>query len=282
VARARRQRWSRRPRLVLALLVLVSITLITLDTRGGGHTEINRVKTWASDAFDPLRQGVDDLTEPVAGFLAGAIDAPSVQRANAQLRQQVGNLQEQLEQQADLQRQISVLDKLDKLQFADEIPKIVAEVNDLGTSEFAETIDIDKGTSSGVDIGMPVVGGEGLIGIVSESSSDEATVQLLTDPGSSISVRYGTAGNTAVVGGQGAGSPLTVDYIVPRTPVSAGEILYTSGLAHGLYPEGIPVARLNASSSQSAGATQENVTATPVASLTNLQYVAVLEWEPQP
>lgn len=281
MARARRQRWSHRPRLVLALLVLVSISLITLDTRGGGHTSINRIKTWASDAFDPFRQGVDDLTEPVAGFLAGAIDASSVQRANSQLREQIGNLQEQLDQQADLQRQISVLDNLDKIQFANGIPKIVAEVNDLGTSEFAETIDIDKGTSSGVDVGMPVVGGQGLIGIVSASARAEATVQLLTDPGSSISVRYGPAGNTAVVGGQGGTSPLTVDYIQPRTPVTKDELLLTSGLAHGLYPEGIPVARLNASSS-SSGTAQENLTATPVANLTNLQYVAVLEWEPQP
>lgn len=281
MARTRRQRWSRRPRLVLALLVLVSISLITLDTRGGGHAQINRAKTWASDAFDPFREAVDDLTEPVAGFLAGAFDASSVQRANSQLRQQIGNLQEQLDQQGDLQRQISVLDKLDKLEFADAIPKIVAEVTDLGASEFSETIDINKGTTSGVDVGMPVVGGQGLIGIVSQAARDAATIQLLTDPSSSISVRYGSGGNTAVVGGQGEGSPLTVDYIQPRTPVSKGEILYTSGLAHGLYPEGIPVARLNATSS-SAGTAQVNVTASPLATLTDLQYVAVLEWEPQP
>lgn len=281
MARARRQRWSSRPRLVLALLVLVSISLITLDTRGEGHTEISRVKTWASDAFDPFRQGVDDLTEPVAGFLAGAFDASSVQRANAQLRQQIGNLQEQLDQQGDLERRISVLENLDNLKFANGIPKIVADVVDLGTSEFAETIDIDKGTSSGVDVGMPVVGGQGLIGMVIEAARDEATVQLVTDPSSSISVRYGPTGNTAVVGGQGAGHPLSVDYIQPRTPVTDGEILFTSGLAHGLYPEGLPVARLN-SSSASTGTAQEAVTATPIAGLTDLQYVDVLEWEPQP
>jgi cell shape-determining protein MreC len=128
---------------------------------------------------------------------------------------------------------------------------------------------------------MPVVGGQGIIGIVSQAARDDATIELVTDPGSSISVRYGAEGNTAVVGGQGAGRPLRVDYIQPRTPVTRGEILFTSGLAHGLYPEGIPVARFNASSS-SSGTSQESVTATPIAGLTDLQYVAVLEWEPQP
>jgi cell shape-determining protein MreC len=63
--------------------------------------------------------------------------------------------------------------------------------------------------------------------------------------------------------------------------VTDGEILFTSGLAHGLYPEGLPVARLNASPA-SSGTSQEDVTATPIAGLTDLQYVDVLEWEPQP
>ena len=281
MARARRRRWSSRPRIVLAVLVLISVSLITLDTRAGGHNDINHVKTWASDVFDPVREAVDDLTAPVAGVLAGAFEASSVQHANAQLREQIGNLQEQLDQQADLQRRISILESLDHLPGANGIPDVVADVIDLGASEFSETIDIDKGTSSGVDVGMPVVGGQGLIGIVSEASRDSSTIQLVTDPGSSVSVRYGNAGDTAVVGGQGASSPLSVDYIQPRTPVDKGEILFTSGLAHGLYPPGIPVGRVN-SSTTSTGSAQQNVSATPVANLVDLQYVAVLEWEPQP
>jgi rod shape-determining protein MreC len=281
VARNRRQRWSRRPRLVLAVLVLASISLITLDVRGGGHGDINRIKTWASDAFDPVRHGVDDLTQPVAGFFAGAFEASSVQHTNSQLREQIGSLEEQLDQQGDLERRIQVLESLYDLRFASGIPEVVADVVDLGTSDFAESIDIDKGTSSGVDVGMPVVSGQGLMGIVAEASSDEATVQLVTDPDLSVSVRYGPSGNTAVVGGQGGGRPLSVDYVPPRTPVSQGELLFTSGLAHGLFPAGIPVARMSSSSSAS-GSAQEVVTATPIADLTNPQYVAVLEWEPRP
>jgi cell shape-determining protein MreC len=69
---------------------------------------------------------------------------------------------------------------------------------------------------------MPVVSGQGLMGIVAEASSNEATVQLVTDPNLSVSVRYGPSGNTAVVAGQGAGRPLSVDYVPPRTPVTQG------------------------------------------------------------
>ncbi len=123
MARNRRQRWSRRPRLVLAVLVLASISLITLDVRGGGHGDINRIKTWASDAFDPVRHEVDDLTRPVAGFFAGAFEASSVQRTNSQLREQIGGLEEQLDQQGDLERRIQVLESLYDLPFRDRNPR---------------------------------------------------------------------------------------------------------------------------------------------------------------
>jgi rod shape-determining protein MreC len=281
MARARRQRWSRQPRFVLAVLVLASVSLITLDVRGDGKNVINRAKTWASDVFDPMRSAVDDATRPVAGFLAGAFEAHTVQTDNAKLRSQLGGIEEQLDQQGDLLRRISELQNLDHLRFANGIPEVVADVVDLGTSDFSETIDIDKGTSSGVDVGMPVVSGQGLIGFISEASDDGATIQLVTDPASSVGVRYGPAGDVAVVGGQGPNRPLTVDYVQPGTPVSAGELLVTSGLENGVFPEGIPVARVKSSSAHS-GSFQENVTATPLANLSDPQYVAVLEWEPRP
>jgi rod shape-determining protein MreC len=281
VARSRRPRWSRRPRLVLAVLVLVSISLITLDVRGGGKGDINRVKTWASDIFDPVRGGVDDISRPVAGFFAGAIDASSVQQTNAQLRRQLGGLQEQLDQQQDLQRRISALQNLYDLKFANGITPVVADVVDIGPSDFDESVDIDKGTSSGIDVGMPVVSGQGLMGIVTEASGDESTVQLITDPSSSISVRYGTSGDLAFLNGQGVNRPLTVDYVPPRTSIAKGQLLVTSGLSHDIFPPGIPVARVNSSTS-GTGSTQENVTATPVAQLNDPQYVAVLLWEPSP
>jgi rod shape-determining protein MreC len=281
MARTRRQRWSRRPRFVLAVLVLLSVSLITLDVRGGGKGAIDHAKTWASDIFDPVRAGVDEATRPVAGFFAGAFEARSIQADNSSLRSQLGSIQEQLEQEADLKRRITALQNLYDLQFANGIPEVVADVVDLGTSDFSETIDIDKGTSSGIDDGMPVVSGDGLIGFILQANDDSSTVQLLTDPSSSVGVKYGAAGADAVVGGQGSGRPLSVDYVQPGSPVKKGEQLLTSGLANGAFPEGIPVATVS-SFSNATGTVQQNVTATPVANMADPEYVAVLQWEPQP
>jgi rod shape-determining protein MreC len=192
----------------------------------------------------------------------------------------MGGIEQQFDAQQDLQRRVSVLQNLYDLKFANGIPEVVGQVVDFGTSDFAETIDIGRGTSSGIDVGMPVVSGQGLMGDVISASSSQATIQLITDPSLSVSVRYGTKGSLAVVQGQGTSRNLAVHYIAPRTSITKGDVYTTSGLG-GSFPEGIPVARTT-SISTSVSSLEQNVEATPLASLTDPQYVAVLLWEPAP
>ena len=65
------QRRSRRPRTTLLLLVLASVTIITLDARSGFHSVTSGLKSVASDAFAPIRTGVNDVIDPIGSFLAG-------------------------------------------------------------------------------------------------------------------------------------------------------------------------------------------------------------------
>ena len=123
-----------------------------------------------------------------------------------------------------------------------------AEVTDFGTSDFAATIDIDVGRSDGVQLDMPVVGNGGLVGQIVEVSHHTATVRLITDGQSSVGVRYGPApGSLAVLDGAGAGKPLSADLVPSNTPLTDGEVFTTSGLQGALFPPGIPVARVVAS-----------------------------------
>ena len=54
-----------RRRTILILLVLASITLITLDTRGGDNGIGGRVRNTARDVLAPVQDGVDSLTKPI-------------------------------------------------------------------------------------------------------------------------------------------------------------------------------------------------------------------------
>ena len=97
-----------------------------------------------------------------------------------------------------------------------------------------------------------------------------------------MSVRYGPTGDTAVVGGQGGGRPLSVDYVPPEDPGDGGRAAPHERACPRTVPRGHPGRAHERIVIGVSGSAQENVTATPIADLTNPQYVAVLEWEPQP
>jgi rod shape-determining protein MreC len=282
VARTRR---SRRPRLTIGLLVLASITIITLDYRGDAHGAIASLKNGASDAFHPVQSGVDAVTHPIGSFLAGAVNGGQLEQENAKLRTEVGQLQRQTLAEQATQNALKSIVELNHLPFTGSIPTVAATVINLNPSNFEATVELNKGTADGVDVGMPVVAGAGLVGQVIATSSSTCTVRLITDgsgAGQGVGVRYGPSStDIALAQGAGIGKPLVISDVTPGAALHKGEILTTSGLQNAAYPQLIPVARVTGVSS-TPSSTEESVTAVPVADLTQLDYVEVLQWPAVP
>jgi rod shape-determining protein MreC len=271
-----RTRRSRRPRLTIGLLVLASITIITLDYRGDAHGSISSLKNAASDAFSPVQHAVDAVTHPIGSFLAGAVNGGALEQENARLREELGQSQRQALSGRATRNALKAIERLNNLPWTAGIPTVAAQVIAQNSSNFAATVQLDVGTRNGVASGMPVVGGAGLVGQVTETSSTKCTVTLITDVSSSVGVRFGAA-SLALATGDGIGKALDVNYVAPGSALHKGEVLTTSGLQDGLYPPLIPVARITRFSS-TPSSIQEDVNAQPVADLAQLDYVEVLQW----
>jgi len=280
---ARRFRRSRRARrgVTIALLILASISIITLDYRGQAHGAISWAKRSAHDAFAPVQRAVDAVVRPVGSFLSGAVHARDLETQNAKLRRELDQLQRRSLASQSTENEVRAITQLDHLPWASGMATVKAQVTALGPSNFAATVQLDKGSTAGVAVGMPVVGGAGLVGQVTEVWAAGCTVRLVTDVGSAVGVRFGPAGDLALVQGTGLGKPLDVNLIAPGTALHRGEVLTTSGLQRAQYPPGIPVATISTFSSQPS-ATQEAVVGLPTADLIQLQYVDVLQWLPSP
>ena len=285
MARSRRSRRSRRPRLTIFLLVLASISIITLDYRGDAHGLISGMKRVAQDAFSPVQSAVDAVVRPAGSFLAGALHAGAIEQQNAELRAQNGRLRRQVLAAGSAAQTLRTLEQLQQLPWASAIPDdaqistIAAEVVGLNRSDFAATLQLNVGRKRGVDVGMPVVGGAGLVGRVIDAWSTGCTVRLVTDASSLTGVRFGQPAGYALLQGAGDGRAPVVHYIAPGTSLQRGEVLTTSGLQGALYPPGIPVATITSYTS-TPSSTEESVTADPVVDLAALQYVDVMLWEP--
>jgi len=265
-----------RARYVLALLVLTSITLVTLDARGG---TLGSVRSDARSVFDPITHATHSALAPIGNFLSGAADYGSLKKENQRLREQVAGMQSNASATAAAQAEAAAIMAQADLPFATNLPKVDAQVVGQNPENFDVSLEIDKGTSRGVAVGDPVVTQAGLVGTVASTTANGATVRVLTDPIFTVGVSM-PGGVAAEATGVGPNSPLQVSGVDPATPVKAGMILDTSGVTLETFPPGIPVGKVT-SVSTDAGALHDTVSLAPLINPNQLVVVSVLIYSGQ-
>jgi rod shape-determining protein MreC len=272
----------RRPRgrFLLLVLVLLGVTLITLSDRTSSQQIFNKIRSYARDVANPFQSDVHSALEPVGNFLYGAANYGSLQKENETLRQDLAaeqNMYVQAESQLEQSQQVLAQEHLTYL---GNIPSVAAQVIDVGSANFEQSLEINRGASSGIVVGQPVVSAGGLLGSVTSVSAHLATVTLLDDPSFTVGVRVVSSGIVGAAAGEGEGNLLQVENVEVGAQVKRGEALVTSGLQGERFPPGIPVASV-ASVYAPAGGLQLTMSAKPYADLVNVQFVRVLLWSPQ-
>lgn len=270
-------RRSRRHRFVLVLLVLTSVTAITLDYRGSAPVEA--VRRGARDAFAPVQSAAGRVLAPVGDVFGGITRYRDLKAENRRLRARLEDSRADSVRGADAERVRRSLLELQDLQFAPSLPAVSARVISAAPSNFQLSLALDRGSDSGIDEGMPVVTGAGLVGRIVDVSRQRSTVLLVTDRTSSVGVRLTGSADVGLAKGAGPREPLRLDLIEVDTPVSVGEAVVTSGLEKSLFPPDIPVGRVR-SARLPAGALQQEITVDPVVDLRRLEFVKVLQWRP--
>lgn len=273
-------RRTRRRLVLIAVLVLVSVTLITFDARSGTSHITSGLKSIAHDVFSPLISGVNDMLRPIGDFFAGAVHYGSLQSENQHLQAVIGHLRLEVNQTSALREKVRELTELANVPYLGTLKTVTAPMVNYNLSNFDADITIGKGSSSGIANGEPVVGAGGLVGVVVATSSTTATVQLITDGRSSIGVSFGPKNQTyGVAVGEGPGAGLSVLYVSALAHLHVGEMMYTNGLAGGTLPPDIPVGRVRSMHANVATGFMD-VTLSPAADLSQLAYVDVVEAEP--
>ena len=265
-------------RLTLVMLVLASITIITLDYRGDARSTITSARNGARDVLSPVQHLISDILHPVGDFFSGAVNYGAARNENQALQTENGRLRRQIAENGVASQQLSQILSQLHLPFVENVKTVLAQVIDEAPSNFDVEIEIDQGTGDGVGTGMPVVAGAGLVGSVVSAGTHTAMVRLVTDPHSSVGVRFGK-NEFAVVAGQGPNDPLALQFVQAGETVRKGQVVTTSGLLGAAFPADLPVGTVSAVQS-TPGAYTEVASVTPAVDFSVLQYVTVLQWLP--
>jgi rod shape-determining protein MreC len=257
----------------------MSLTIITLDFRDDGDGIVNSIRDVASDVLAPARNALDGVVSPLGDAFSGITGYGSLEDENDRLRAELDELRGDLVEREDAKaerRELLGLNGLD-----DELgglPTVAARVIGAPVSNFTQTIELNRGKDHGVDIDMPVVTGSGLVGRVVEASGRRSTVRLITDPASSVGVRFSRSGEAGIADGEGADASLSVGFIDTEAQLRRRDLAVTSGLEGGsdLFPPGIPVGRI-VDVKRPAGELQLQVELQPLADLDRLEYVRVVQ-----
>jgi len=113
----------------------------------------------------------------------------------------------------------------------------------MGPAGALDTLAVDKGAAAGVEADMPVVTVDGVVGRILETGATMSTVLLITDSNSRIAVLGEHNRSPGMLSGQGYGQPLKLRFVNLNAAIEPGELLVSSGLS-GIYPKGLPVARV--------------------------------------
>jgi len=126
-----------------------------------------------------------------------------------------------------------------ELKDAYNLDTVGARVISASPDSWHRIITINKGSAAGIEIGMPVLSANGLIGQVESVSLYSSTVRLITDADSGVSVYLQSNRAEGILSGSIDGV-LYLEYITIDIPVNLGDTVITSGTG-GIFPKGIQI-----------------------------------------
>jgi rod shape-determining protein MreC len=277
----------RRRRSVLAVLVLLSLLLLTAYFGESSGGTLHGVQRGAMEVLAPIQEGANRALKPfrdLFGWFGDTLDAKSERdKLKAERDRLRDDLAKVTTEKRDLEQRSGLKTANEEGGLGGYTP-VEARVIARSPSSWYQTFQINKGSSDGVKVDQPVVNGAGLVGKVKSVSDGNASVMLLTDPEFGVSGQaLGSGEPGSVAPAVGAPGDLRFELVPNAKDVHRGEMIVTAGTSastrasalRSLYPRGIPIGTVTRVET-GEGELDRVIHVRPVADLRSLTIVEVL------
>ena len=223
--------FSRRVRAVLIIAVLLAVVLAVVS----GVTGKNYPAMAVQSVMTPLRTAVSRMRDQAEQIYSYMFKYEALAAENAALKEQISQMEDEARKADSVSRENDRLRALVALKSTHEDYVLVdAYVIAWESSDWNNTITINRGTAAGIDAGMCAIQ---VVGLVTEAGSNYAVVTTVLDSSLEISASIASSGYNGMVQGNytyGNEKVLRMDYLPSSAIIRNNEQVVTSGST--MYP----------------------------------------------
>jgi rod shape-determining protein MreC len=269
---------------VLALLVVVSLILLTAYFGESPQSPLHNVQRGIVQVFSPVQAGASKVLSPVrdvANWVSDTLKAKSnvdkLRRQNKQLIAQLATLKTEQQQNAQLTAEVG----LDQTIGVRNYHPVGANVIGRDPTLWYQQVEVDAGSAAGVSLNDPVLADGALVGDVTTVDASVSVVTLITDHAYAVAAQVTNRSGDQGILAPSVGNPnqLLLQDLPGRAKIAAGDQVVTAGFKAGsltsLYPPGLPIGTVsNANPNQLYNNNQVQVA--PTADLRHFSSVQIL------
>lgn len=240
----RKKKQSKFPaKYVLLIMTILCAVIIgcSLKTSGSGP-----VSAAAGAVLAPMQKGVNQFGSGLTNLREHLRTKKSLEKENEELRTQLADAQQNLNQVQLNQEELDNLKSLyDMDQNYADYDKIAANVIGKDAGNWFSVFLIDRGSNDGITVGMNVLADGGLAGIVIQVGPNYAKVRSIIDDNSNVSARNLSTSDLCVVSGSlktmNESSLIDFDDLRDKEDqAKVGDQIVTSNISD-MFLEGIPI-----------------------------------------
>lgn len=264
----------------LLITIVVAIILVLLLFVIPGGAKISGVESVPGGVAAGAQNFFSKVTGSVGSFFANLFGGNSIEKENAQLKEQLIQAQQKIEGMSELESENQRLQAL--LNYVERSPEysyITARVTAKDPGYYFDVFVVNAGFNNGVQVNDAVITPDGLVGRVIEVGGSWSKVMAIIDSRSSVSATVERTRDNGIINGidqSDVSSGLCEMAFLPlEAELLPGDSVITNGLG-GLFPKGIVVGQV-VEVSQEAGNTGKTVRIKPSVDFLHLEEVLIIK-----
>lgn len=227
------------------MLIALTVLLALIIASSG-----DRTATWLESAvgtvFNPVRSFAVSASNGISSFFRNLFDTTDADLENARLKSELALYEQTKLEYEELKLEYKRL--LNLMNYAGTLGEneyVTARVIGKSTGVWFDVFTLNVGSNKGVDIDMPVICADGLVGRVTEVGATWCKITAIIDAGTTVPVMVERTRDNCMVRGV-LDTSTKEDYLelyyLPsdRTDLVPGDKIITSGIG-GIFPKGIRV-----------------------------------------